>query len=99
MIQAAEHSAVNESPLGLMFLDPKHSKIGFRIERIMRTIITETNSCMRATAAVERFKIRRTIIWVPKFISLFERAGCNNYFGRLGARSNTTELYLEILCD
>jgi hypothetical protein len=65
----------------------------------MRTIITETNSCMRATTAVERIEIRRDIIWVPMFIRFFERAGCNHYFGLLGARSNATELYLEVLRD
>jgi hypothetical protein len=54
---------------------------------------------MRATTAIERIEIRRKIIWVSKFIRFFERAGCNYYFGLLGARSNATELYLEVLRD
>lgn len=63
----------------------------------MRTIVTKTNSCMRATTAVERIEIRRDTIWVPKFIRLFERARRNHYFGLLRARSNATELYLKVL--
>ena len=95
----AERSAVNESPLGLRFLDSKHSKFEFGIEKTMRTIITKTNSRMRATTAVERLEIRRDNIWVPRFIGFFERAGCDHYFGLLGDSSNATELYLKVLCD
>jgi hypothetical protein len=54
---------------------------------------------MRATTAVERIEIRRDIIWVPKLIGFFERAGCNHYFGLLGTGLDATELYLEVLRD
>jgi hypothetical protein len=83
----------------LRFLDSKHSKFEFGIEKIMRTIITKTNSCMRATTAVERIEVRRDIIWVPRFVRFFERAGCNHNFGLLGGRSDATKLYLEVLRD
>lgn len=65
----------------------------------MRTIIAEADGCLRTVTALEQIMIRRSSIRVPKFIMFFERARCNRYFRLLGARTNATELYLEVLRD
>jgi hypothetical protein len=99
MIQEEGRSVVSELPRGLQTLDFKPFKSEFRIEKIMRTIMAEADGCLRTVPALERIMIRGSSIRVPKFIMSFERARCNRYFGLLEARSNATELYLEVLRD
>jgi hypothetical protein len=65
----------------------------------MQTIIAEADGCLRTVTALEQIMIRRSSIRVPKVIKFFERARCNRYLGLLGARSDATELYLEVLRD
>lgn len=65
----------------------------------MRTVIAKADGCLSTITALERIEIRGGTIRIPKFIMFFERARCNRYLGLLGAKSDATDLYLEVLRD